>query len=202
MQDKFFHVRASFTQPVPSDWRDQLVTLLGNRPRRLSTWCELGLFGALTCLQPHFLTTGKSALSSDIMIKLITYRGSMVASKKAIAQMGDGLPMPFTFMQTQTGQLFNALGSALGWHGDGVTTAASNTHIGEVALLASLKCSSLLASVDDVPAALSAWIWLEPIGALDELVELEWLALDSLFAIKPSAQWIKLDQQQRLFQAE
>ena len=113
--------------------------------------------------------------------------------------MREGLPMPFTFMQTQTGQLFNALGSALGWHGDGVTTAASNTHIGEVALLASLKCSSLFACVDDVPTPVSEWIWLEPVGALDEL---EWLALDSLFAVKPSTQWLKLDGQQRLFQAE
>ena len=199
MQTKFFRVRASFTQPVPSDWRDQLVTLLGNRPRRLSTWCELGLFGALTCLQPHFLSTGKSALSSDIAIKLITQLGSIVASKKAIAQMRDGLPMPFTFMQTLTGQLFNALGAALGWHGDGVTTAPLNTSMGEVALLASLKCSSLFACVDDVPAPVSAWIWLEAVDALDAL---EWVAIDSLFAIKPSAQWIKLDQQQRLFQAQ
>jgi hypothetical protein len=39
---------------------------------------------------------------------------------------------------------------------------------------------------------------LEPTITVDEF---EWLALDSLFAIKPGAQWLKLDEQRRLFQA-
>lgn len=37
-------------QPVPSDWRDQLVLRLEQRPRRLGTWAELALYGALQCL--------------------------------------------------------------------------------------------------------------------------------------------------------
>jgi hypothetical protein len=36
--------------PPPADWREQLAQMLGAKPRRIGTWAELGLYGALRCM--------------------------------------------------------------------------------------------------------------------------------------------------------
>lgn len=33
--------------PPPADWHEQLAQMLGAKPRRIGTWAELGLYGAL-----------------------------------------------------------------------------------------------------------------------------------------------------------
>ena len=36
--------------PPPADWREQLAQMLGAKPRRIGTWAELGMYGALCCM--------------------------------------------------------------------------------------------------------------------------------------------------------
>ncbi len=225
MQTKIFHIKACHNLPPDDNWREQLINLLGSKPRRLSSWCELGMFGALTCLKKSEqirltnasqsdteLSNSKSSnamssktkLSSEVSLRVFTEYGTIAATRWALEQAREYLPMPFTFMQTQAGQLFNALGTALGWHGDGYCTTYENRECGEIALLHSFKQSALLAWVDEEQELISRWIWLECVILNQNNTafnELKWRAIDSIFQTSDVARWLKIDANKHIFEA-
>lgn len=100
--------------PPPSAWRDELVQMLGHRPRRLGEWTELVLFGALTCLRE----AGEERLPPQARVRLFSQSGPMQAQADTLAQLRGGLPMPFSFMQGQPAIALAALAQALRWQGD------------------------------------------------------------------------------------
>ncbi|TCS36336.1 hypothetical protein EDC30_107153 [Paucimonas lemoignei] len=194
MNAKFFKVIVSSSAPIEEDWSVQLVTLLGSRPRRLSRWCELGLFGGLSCISK----TGQLHLPNDVPIRVYSEYATIHSTHKAIEQASQHLPMPFTFMQTQPSQLFNALGTALGWQGDGYTVAGITRKQSETALLRNLKRSALLGWVDEEPELISRWIWLEE---TDGNVRENWRNADSIFQLQAHTRWLKIDSENTLFEA-
>lgn len=99
--------------PPPHDWREQLTQMLGASPRRVGTWAELGLYGALRCL----LDAGETSLPPDAIVMLGSVRGTYAPTELVLEQMRDGLPMPFTFLQTQSSQLLALIGAQLQWSG-------------------------------------------------------------------------------------
>ncbi len=194
MQTKTFTINACSNHAPDTDWHAQLVTLLGRKPRRLSRWCELGLFGALSCIGK----TGQSRLPNDVAIRVYSEYGTLNATHAAMAQANDHLPMPFTFMQTQPGALFNALGTALDWHGDAYMTSCGSRAQNQIALLQGIQQSALLAWVDEEPELISRWIWLEKITLASEP---HWQHVDSIFQTAANARWLKIDAEQRIYQA-
>jgi hypothetical protein len=188
MNTTLFVIKACFNQPINPEWRAELTQLLGVKPRRLSQWCELGLYGALSCIHQ----ANQKGLPSDIPIRVYSEYGTIKASRVALEQVKDYLPMPFTFMQTQPGQLFNALGVALGWHGDGVTTSASHSLASQIALLHSVRESMLCAHVDDEPNLISRWLWLEKVHEKWPS-SLSWCPVVSIFDLPVGASWLKVE---------
>jgi hypothetical protein len=220
MQTKIFHINACHNLPPDRNWREQLITLLGSKPRRLSSWCELGIYGALKCLKnpgqnpptdaalldiPLFHTRSPvTRLSSEVSLRVFSEYGTIAATRSALAQACEFLPMPFTFMQTQPGQLFNALGTTLDWHGDGYSTTYENRQQGEAALLNSFKQSALLAWVDEERELISRWIWLEEATLnlnMNVFNELNWQVVASIFQTSGVARWLKIDATQHIFEA-
>jgi hypothetical protein len=101
--------------PPPADWRAQLAQMLGAKPRRLGSWAELGLYGALRCMADADETT----LPPGALLLLTSRRGSMAATRNALEQLHDGLLMPLAFLQTQSSQLLATLAAQLSWQGHG-----------------------------------------------------------------------------------
>lgn len=196
----FFKIHACYNPPTSANWREQLIELLGAKPRRLSRWCELGLYGALACIQ----RTAQRQLPNTMALRVYSESCTLNATCQALEQARDFLPMPFTFMQTQPGQLFNALGAATDWHGDGYTSVCTDRHLGEVLLLRSLKQPTLFGWVDDNAELVSRWIWLEQ-TTVDEVgvnnTDPGWHALSSIFLAPVNARWLKIDATQRVFVA-
>ncbi len=95
--------------PPPADWREQLTRMLGAKPRRIGTWAELGLYGALTCMAD----AGEAGLPPEAQIWLGSRRGTYTATDLALAQLRDDLPMPLTFLQTQPSQFLAMLAARL-----------------------------------------------------------------------------------------
>ncbi len=106
--------------------------------------------------------------------------------------------LPFTFMQTQPGQLFNALGTAFDWHGDGCNTSCSNRIDRDIALLRDIRESALIAWVDVQPTLVSRWLWLDK---MPEPSERPWQKVEDIFQINLLARWLKIDAENRIFQA-
>lgn len=98
----------------PPDWHARLCTRLGRRPRRLGTWAELALFGARQCLD----AAAEEQLAPGAFLCVASLRGPVAATRAAIAQLGTGSPMPFTFLQSQPGQMLAGLCQHLHWQGD------------------------------------------------------------------------------------
>ena len=214
MQIKIFQIKACHNVSPDHNWREQLINMLGSKPRRLSSWCELGMFGALSCLKKSMqiqLANAPSTtqLSSEVSLRVYSEYGTIAATRSALAQACENLPMPFTFMQTQQGQLFNALGTTLGWHGDGYSTTYENRRFGELALLNSFNGSALLAWVDEERELISRWIWLEDVtpnlnnNGLNNngFNEPNWQIIDSIFQTSEAARWLKIDARQHIFAA-
>jgi hypothetical protein len=194
MKTRIFAIKACSNAPIENDWGTQLVALLGSKPRRLSRWCELGLYGALSCIRQ----SEQTGLSSDVAIRVYSEYATINATRMAMEQATEHLPMPFTFMQTQPCQIFNALGAAVGWHGDGYVTSSINRKQSGLALLQGIKQSALLAWVDEVPEPISRWIWLEEAQPSDDL---NWQITDSFFQTSEKARWLKIKSGNVLFQA-
>jgi hypothetical protein len=99
--------------PPPADWREQLAQKLGAKPRRIGTWAELGLYGALCCMAD----AGETTLPQDAILLLTSRSGTHAATGIALEQMCEGLPMPLTFLQTQPSQLLAMVSAQLNWEG-------------------------------------------------------------------------------------
>lgn len=192
MKTRIFAIKACRNSSIENDWSAQLAILLGSKPRRLSRWCELGLFGALSCIKQ----SGQYDLSSDVAIRVYSEYGTVNATRIAMEQASEHLPMPFTFMQTQPCQIFNALGSAVGWHGDGSVISGINQQQSEWALLQGINQSALLAWVDEVPEPISCWIWLERTTVE---IDVDWVAIDSIFDTPNNMRWLKIDASDQIF---
>lgn len=100
--------------PLPADWRDELATMLGSRPRRIGAWAELALYGASLCLR----AAGEPQLPAGALLRVASLGGPMEATRAIAQQARSGLPMPFSFMQSQPSQMLAALSQHLRWQGD------------------------------------------------------------------------------------
>ncbi|MBL0730706.1 hypothetical protein [Piscinibacter sp. HJYY11] len=120
--------------PLPADWRDQLARRLGTRPRRIGTWAELALHGARLCLD----ASQEEALPPGALLRVVGVHGPMGATRVVAEQARQGLPLPFTFMQSQPSQTLAALGQHLGWQGDARYVLSRNTPA--TLQLAQLEC--------------------------------------------------------------
>ncbi|MDQ8022989.1 MAG: hypothetical protein REI94_14215 [Moraxellaceae bacterium] len=142
---------------LPDDWREQLVQRLGERPRRVGLFAELSLFGATACLAQ----VGLKALPPQSLLRLASRSSCATATASALAQMADGAPQPFTFLQSQPGQSLAALSRCLRWQGDAAFLVDD-----ALAMPASLACHEaegrglLLGWVNDLPVPESRWYWL------------------------------------------
>ncbi|HMS27176.1 MAG TPA: hypothetical protein PKC80_07355 [Burkholderiaceae bacterium] len=102
-------------KPVPDNWRDQLASHLGQRPRRVGVWAEVALFGALECLANH----GLKQLPTHAVLRVASQYGPTEAIALAWQACAEnGLPMPFDFLQSQPSQMLAALSQYLKWVGD------------------------------------------------------------------------------------
>lgn len=105
---------AHHAAPPPEDWHARLCTRLAQRPRRLGVWAELAIYGARQCLDEAH----EESLAPGALLCVASLRGPVGATKAAIEQMGSGSPMPFTFLQSQPGQMLAGLCQHLRWKGD------------------------------------------------------------------------------------
>ena len=145
--------------PLPEDWREQLARMLGAKPRRIGTWAELGLFGALKCLED----AGESILPPDALLMLGSRRGTYVSTEQVLAQMKDDLPMPLTFLQTQPSQLLALLSAQMHWRGQALFIAGATPQ--GLLRLATTQAGSagvLLGWVDEMEGGSSTWLYLRP----------------------------------------
>lgn len=101
-------------QPPPEDWRDDLARRIGRRPRRVGVWTELAMYGARCCIE----AAGQSALPAGARVRVASRRGAWGATHAGLAQLDTGLPMPFTFMQSQPALMLAEVGRCLDWQGD------------------------------------------------------------------------------------
>lgn len=110
-----WHVQAHVVvDPLPADWRDRLAQRLRERPRRIGAWAELALYGALLCLD----AAHEAAPPAGALLRVASLSGPIGAAHAATQQAMSGLPMPFTFMQSQPSQMLAALSRDLAWQGD------------------------------------------------------------------------------------
>ncbi|MBB3168332.1 hypothetical protein [Simiduia aestuariiviva] len=192
---KLFKIVARHTRSPSSIWREELVELLGAKPRRLSQWCELGLWGLIHCVHSDI----DQKIRSDAIIRVISQASTKNATERALAQSIDFPPMPFTFMQSQPGQFFSALANVFEWRGDAQVMTLSNLGLDLGLSLRSIGEPCLLGVVDDTPRLCSFWLSLLP---TDHLVrpELEQFdSLSSLFDLPVSAQYLCIDSRNNLF---
>jgi hypothetical protein len=143
--------------PPPPDWQDQLAARLGQRPRRIGVWAELAIYGALRCLD----NAKASHLPGDVALRVASLRGPLNATRAAMAQCRDGLPMPFTFLQSQPSQMLAALSRHLAWQGDACLVVSRDRQ----ALLALAKREAgpagvLVGWVEEGPQMGTEWSWL------------------------------------------
>lgn len=104
-----------FAAPPPADWRAQLATRLGQRPRRIGEWAELALFGALQCLAD----AGETTLPAGARLSVASLHGPDKALRAALAEARDDLPLPIGFLQSQPNQVLPILAHHMHWQGDG-----------------------------------------------------------------------------------
>lgn len=144
--------------PAPG-WRDELAQMLGHRPRRLGEWAELALYGALCCLRE----AGEAQLPAAARLRLASRDGPAAAHREALAQLQDGLPMPFAFMQSQPAITLAALAQALQWQGDAAFVVASDAQqaLPALCLRGAGRAGALLGVVEAHAGALRSewWRW-------------------------------------------
>ena len=146
----------------PADWRAQLATRLGERPRRLGAWVELALWGARQCLDQ----AGETQLPVNALLSLSSLKGPDIALRNALAQAQAGVPMPITFLNSQPSQALPALAQYLGWQGNGrcLTTREPDLAL-QLACLEAGKDGLLAGWVDEDAPGKSIWLRLEPVEA-------------------------------------
>ncbi len=122
--------------PLPPFWRDQLADRLGCRPRRIGQWTELAVYGALLCLDAAL----ELQLPADASIRVASLSGPRVATHDIIEQARTGVPMPFSFMQSQPSQMLAAISRYLKWQGDASFSVCRNRQM--VIQLAQQECGA------------------------------------------------------------
>ncbi|MFT4174535.1 MAG: hypothetical protein QM639_18360 [Rhodocyclaceae bacterium] len=158
MSPPSFIVLARHADDIPADWRDRLAQRLGQRPRRLGTWTELALYGALRCADA-------SAAPPDAATRLrvTSTRATATATRQALTQACEGFPLPFTFMQSQTSHMLAALAAHLTWTGDASFIAAGGVEQTFAHCCAEAAGSPLLFGVvEEGDPLVSQWVWLAP----------------------------------------
>jgi hypothetical protein len=126
--------------PPPADWRERLIARLGSRPRRLGSWCEQGLYGALECLAD----AGENTLPPAAQLSVATRHGPDSALLGALQTAAeDGLPMPMGFLQSQPGQLLAHFSACTHWQGDARMLASRDP-------LDALKLACRTSAADDL----------------------------------------------------
>jgi hypothetical protein len=157
---KTFTIRGRcIATPPAADWREQLARMLGAKPRRIGTWAELGLYGALRCMAD----AGEEALPQDAQIWLGSRRGTYAATGIVLDQLREDLPMPLAFLQTQPSQLLALLAAQLDWKGHACFVAGSEPRA--LMRLASAQAGDggvLLGWVDETDGGTSNWLRLCP----------------------------------------
>lgn len=141
--------------PPPADWREQLAQRLGAKPRRIGTWAELGLYGALCCMAD----AGETTLPQDALLLLTSRSGTYAATSIALAQMQDGLPMPLTFLQTQPSQLLAMVSAQMDWNGHACFLAGAQAQ--DLLRLAAAQAGdggALLGWVDETSGGSTKWL--------------------------------------------
>jgi hypothetical protein len=147
--------------PPPADWREQLTQLLGAKPRRIGTWAELGLYGALSCMAD----AGEKTLQPDAILLLTSRRGTYAATSAALTQMHDDLPLPLTFLQTQPSQLLALLAAQMDWIGHACFLADARSQ--DLLHLATAQMGvggALLVCVDETNGGSTRWLRLRHDG--------------------------------------
>lgn len=148
-----------FASPPPTDWRAQLATRLGQRPRRIGEWAELALFGARQCLD----SAGETDLPGDALLSLSSLHGPDIALRAALEQMHDGVPMPITFLSSQPSQALPALAQYLGWQGNGRCLTTRDPLLAlQLACLEAGTDGLLAGWVDEDAPGTSLWLRLSP----------------------------------------
>lgn len=110
-----WHTLAHHAEPPPEDWHARLCARLGQRPRRLGGWAELAIYGARACLDQ----ASETKLPPGALLLVASLRGPVAATRAAIEQMDQGgTPMPFSFLQSQPGQMLAGVCQHLRWRGD------------------------------------------------------------------------------------
>jgi hypothetical protein len=155
-----FSIAGRFIEtPLPADWREQLTRMLGAKPRRIGTWAELGLFGALRCMTD----AGEPSLAPDAQIWLSSRRGTYAATDLVLEQMREDLPMPLAFLQTQPSQFLAMLGAQLQWQGHACFVAdAEPQALLRLAAAQQATGGILLGYVDEMDGGSSNWLRLRP----------------------------------------
>ncbi len=151
--------------PPPANWREQLALMLGAKPRRIGTWAELGLYGALRCMAD----AGEAGLASDTQIWLGSQRGTYAPTEVVLGQLKDELPMPLAFLQTQPSQLLALLAAQLDWSGHACFVAGGAPQgLLELAAAQAGAGGVLLGWVDEMDGGSTNWLRLHPCAA-DEI---------------------------------
>lgn len=141
--------------PPPEDWRQQLTQLLGAKPRRIGTWAELGLYGALRCMAD----AGETALAQDAQIWLGSRRGTYATTAVVLEQLREDLPMPLAFLQTQPSQLLALLAAQMDWVGNACFVAGAEPQA--VLRLAAAQAGNgglLFGWVDEMDGGSTNWV--------------------------------------------
>lgn len=145
-----------------ADWRAQLATRLGERPRRLGEWVELALWGAHLCLDQ----AGEAQLPANALLTLSSLKGPDIALRNALTQAMEGVPMPITFLNSQPAQALPALAQYLGWQGNGrcLTTRQPGLAL-QLACLEAGNDGLLAGWVDEDAPGKSIWLRLQSVEA-------------------------------------
>jgi hypothetical protein len=145
--------------PPPVDWREQLAQMLGAKPRRIGTWAELGLYGALRCLAD----AGEKTLPPEAQIWLGSRRGTYAATDIVLKQLREDLPMPLAFLQTQPSQLLALLAAQVDWKGHACFVAGAEPEaILRLAFAQAGKDGVLLGWLDEMEGGVSSWLRMLP----------------------------------------
>ncbi|MDO8990240.1 MAG: hypothetical protein Q7U91_11485 [Sideroxyarcus sp.] len=145
--------------PPPDDWRESLTQMLGAKPRRIGTWAELGLYGALRCMAD----AGEKTLPPDAQIWLGSRRGTYAATDTVLDQLREDLPMPLAFLQTQPSQLLAMLAAKMDWKGHACFVAGTDP--GALLRLAAAQAGNggiLLGWLDEMAGGETNWLRLRP----------------------------------------
>jgi hypothetical protein len=110
---------------------------------------------------------GEKTLPTDAQIWLGSRRGTYGATATVLSQIGDDLPMPLAFLQTQPSQLLAMLAAQLDWKGHAGFVAGSDP-------LAMLRLAAaqagddgfLLGWLDEMDGGTSNWLRLKPCEAV------------------------------------